>query len=261
MSCNVFESVGSEVIMTLTAVETKTAEALTRRGVFLVDAFCNKANGQRLAKQRIMEVKEATDSVEKRYTVHKKLLDGLLYAVHRQIGQYKFGEADLPPNTDVGSDMLSYIRQKARFLHRNFDETQDIFTSPFFLTMYRNVYLNQRTQDPRLFFDDTCASSICFLMVAIIHHLFYRTSPALAPPPAKDLEMNPNFANGSIAEEMYHRLLDENISPAVPVLNNGKPINWDEAVEGFKILLAERVGYQGGQEEISNEDLFGAALG
>jgi hypothetical protein len=54
-----------------------------------------------------------------------------------------------------------------RFLYRNFDVQNDIFSSNFFLTMYELVYLNPGTQDRRLRLVDTCAQSICFLFIAV----------------------------------------------------------------------------------------------
>jgi hypothetical protein len=54
-----------------------------------------------------------------------------------------------------------------RFLYRNFDVQNGIFSSNFFLTMYELVYLNPGTRDRRLRLVDTCAQSICLLFVAV----------------------------------------------------------------------------------------------
>ncbi|SAL96325.1 hypothetical protein [Absidia glauca] len=59
--------------------------------------------------------------------------------------------------------MYAYIRQDGRFLYRNFDVQNGIFSSNFFLTMYELVYLNPGTRDRRLRLVDTCAQSICLL--------------------------------------------------------------------------------------------------
>ncbi|SAM03138.1 hypothetical protein, partial, partial [Absidia glauca] len=123
-----------------------------------------------------MDVKGVVDSEIRKYKVSKSLLaeyasnmrgfrTTLMTAVKNQVSKYDFKRGlDKPADDDACDDMLAYINVAGRFMHKNFDVKEPIFSSDFFLNIYSLVYLNKHAHDPRLVFADTCAPSMCLLL-------------------------------------------------------------------------------------------------
>ncbi|SAL95152.1 hypothetical protein [Absidia glauca] len=279
----------TEAIIGLTDEEGLTLQALARLDVYVTDGFPSTVDGLRIARKRILDVKGVVDTDIKKYKVSKSLLaeyasnmrgfrTTLMTAVKNQVSKYDFKRgSDKFAGDDECADMLAYIKVDGRFMHKNFDVNEPIFTSEFFLTIYSVVYLNKKAHDPRLVFADTCAPSMCLLLCAINHYLSERTadlnnaasSPSPSPSssleedrPAKirRLHAGMEFKEGCLGEKVYKLLLDETKPMKVKALNAGKSIDWTDAVETFQHRLATVCGPPPVIEEINDEDLIMAAF-
>ncbi|SAL96837.1 hypothetical protein [Absidia glauca] len=204
-------------------------------------------NGRRLARSRILQIKGLVETESLRFRVHLDLIKTYIKemsiqrsiyiaSVKAQLQAYAFDEQpdELPPYTST-SELFQHIRQKGRFLHKDFDDTNGIFTSTFFVTMYEQVYMNKLSPHPKLPLKDTCSSSMCLLLAAIHHCITMKIVPDEDAPKTSE-----HFRIGCVAEWIYHRLLEEDDPANLPSLNRGEPIDWPKEVEAFKLRLQQK---------------------
>ncbi|SAL95424.1 hypothetical protein, partial, partial [Absidia glauca] len=97
------------------------------------------------------------------------------------------------------------------------------------------------------------------------------SSPSSSPSPSSALEEDRptkvrrlyaglEFKDGCLGEKVYKLLLDETKPLKVKAINDGKPIDWTDAVETFKLRLATVCGPPPEVEEITANDLIEAAF-
>ncbi|CAO3599427.1 unnamed protein product [Absidia cylindrospora] len=258
-----------QVIHELSVSHLTRLEKLARLDAFTNDAFPSQQNGRNLARTRIKQVHNVSETDE-HVDVHRVLLDKyvglmgeyrcrMLRAVKQKLAGYDFDAISdtLPSDCIDQNGIFKHINDLGRFLKKDFDEKNSLFTSEFFLDVYQHVFLNGLAHEPRLRIEDTCAPSMCLLLVAIKHVLSALTTTAPTETEATTTTTTTtigrkrrrvtttsanNFARGSDYEVVYHALLTEDTPGLFVRLNQGEVIDWELAVDDFTSALIEYTG-------------------